>query len=331
MSEEAPPRLTEEEIRSLRRLVGGDDLIKTIRAQGAKLPSTIDSVIAQLESLNDLISKRVAKPLGNRYNSGTQTIATATDESGMKVPPPEDNYTFEKIYDNLFRPADITIHNEGLGNIYVLYRTSITPISWVSTEQKVRPNESFVFPNVYELALRTDLGTTKYQALEYAYAPNTVNVISAERIRTAETVSTTHFTTAISQNCWETENLTEDTDGNPIPNKITVREVNIQSEANLYYVLWFYSTDGFFNSDIDIDSFSEFVELDIPTLGRRIDTNCNGTLNSQWYLQISSLELLLSDEDLSNELHLGLQCISPAGKGTGDHVQIDVKYTPRDI
>ena len=329
MSEEAPPRLTEEEIRSFQRITGGDDLLKAIRAQGVKLPATTESIVYQLERLNNLIEKRVAKPLGNRYNSGTQTIATATTESGMKIPPPEDNYTFEKIYETVFRPADITVHNEGLGNIYVLYRTSINPSSWISTEQKIRSNESFVFPNVYELALRTDLGTTKYQALEYVYAPNTVNVITAERIRTAQTVSTTHFTEAISQNCWETENLTEDTDGNPIPNKITIREVNIQSEANLYYVLWFYSTDGFFNSDIDIDSFVEFVELDIPTLGRRIDTNCDATLNSQWYLQISGLALLLEDEDSSNELHMGLQCISAAGKGVGDAVQIDIRFSDR--
>lgn len=150
-----------------------------------------------------------------------------------------------------------------------------------------------------------------------------------EAIYTVVTASTQHFTGIINQNCWETENLTTNTDGNPISNRITIKEVNIQSEANLHFVLWFFSTDGFYNSDVDLDSFAEWVNLDIPTLARRIDTNCDATLNTQYYLQISGLEILYSDEDESNEIHAGLQNISAVAKGAGDAVQIDIRYSDR--
>jgi len=174
---EAPPRLTPEEIRSFRRITGGDELLNAIRAQGTKLPATMESVVDQLERLNNLIAKRVAKPTGNYYNSGTRTITTATDESGMKTPPPEENYPErEKIYDGMHRRADISITGGGEGNIFVLYRTNESAESWSAVEQRVRPNEVYRFSDVYELALRTDRANTTYTAGEHEFRPAEISI-----------------------------------------------------------------------------------------------------------------------------------------------------------
>ena len=177
MSEEAPPSLTPEEIRSFQRITGGDDLLKAIRAQGAKLPATTESIVYQLERLNNLIEKRVAKPVGNYYNSGTRTITTATEESGMKVPPPEDNYPErEKIYDAEHRRADISVSCGGEGAVFVLYRTTESVESWSAVEQRVRPNEVYRFIDVYELALRTDRANTTYTATEHEFRPSEITI-----------------------------------------------------------------------------------------------------------------------------------------------------------
>ena len=174
---EAPPRLTEEEIRSFQRITGGDDLLKAIRAQGAKLPATTESIVYQLEQLNNLIEKRVAKPVGNYYNSGTRTITSATTESGMKTPPPEDNYPErEKIYDAKHQRADISVSGGGEGNIFVLYRTNESVESWSAVEQRVRPNEVYKFNDVYELALRTDRANTTYTAVEHDFHPAEISI-----------------------------------------------------------------------------------------------------------------------------------------------------------
>lgn len=272
-----------------------------------------------------------------KYESGIQTITTATTQPDtIGTYPPDDDYpnkelirerSRSEIYPLGRNAPDLWVKNEGPGNLYILSTTN--GMEWGYAESKLAESEVDVFHNVYALALRTDYANTQYRATEYKLVTGAMSIIRAERIHTVETDSAVHFTGAISQNCWETENLTLNTDGNPISNKITIKEVNIQSSANLHYVLWFFSTDGFYNSNIDMDSFVEWVDLDIPTLARRIDTNCDGTLNTQYFLQISALEILLQDEDSTNELHLGLQCISALGKLATDGVQIDIRYSDR--
>lgn len=142
-----------------------------------------------------------------------------------------------------------------------------------------------------------------------------------EAISILKTNSTQHFTEAIAQNAHETENITGlDT------NKVYIRGINIQSMENLHFRLIFWSKDIFNDTDLDVDTYLDHIDLDIPTSGFRI-----GVAN-QYYLNVSGLGIIYEDEDDTDELHCSLQNLSVATKsaGTAGAVQIDILYTVRD-
>ncbi|MCK5601497.1 hypothetical protein KAR91_06505 [Candidatus Pacearchaeota archaeon] len=144
----------------------------------------------------------------------------------------------------------------------------------------------------------------------------------SERISILETVSTLHFTGAISQWDDETVNLTGLSD-----DKVFIRGVNIQSIQNLKYRLIFWKTDTFSDTDLDIDSNNDDVILDMSDAENAYRRNNTG----QYYLNISDLNILYEDEDETQELHISLQNLSPTDKAAGasGSVQMDVKYAPR--
>lgn len=148
-----------------------------------------------------------------------------------------------------------------------------------------------------------------------------VEVSKAEKIEIYSTVSTTHFTESIVLNAHESENIT----GLKV-NKYTIKAINIQSIQPLNYLLEFYGGDGFDSTNIDIDSFIDEIELDLTEEPAFRVNNAN-----QYKLNLSGLEMLYEDYNITKELHLMLHNHSATTKaaGTAGAVQIDIKMSPR--
>lgn len=148
-----------------------------------------------------------------------------------------------------------------------------------------------------------------------------VDVHKSEKIETYSTVSTLHFTGAIALYGNETENIT-----GLSSNKMTIKDINIQSMQPLIWLLQFYGSDGFDDTDLDADSYLSEIELDM-TEEPAFRVNNAG----QYKLNLNGLEILYEDYDKTNELHLMLQNNSATSKisGTTGAVQLDIKVSPR--
>jgi len=157
------------------------------------------------------------------------------------------------------------------------------------------------------------------------YSPGVINIDKAERIMTISTDKDVHFTEAIGLN----EIEYEDIPGLPT-NKITIRSVNIQVKQPMLYTLWLWKSATHASSDLNEDSFRDFINLDVSTSGKRIAGS------GQWYLQTSNLCILYEDDDPPTAegyytLHLGLMVSSGSGKSAAPdgELQIDISYSPR--
>ena len=157
------------------------------------------------------------------------------------------------------------------------------------------------------------------------YSPGVINIDKAERIMTISMDKDVHFTEAIGLN----EIEYEDIPGLPT-NKITIRSVNIQVKQPMLYTLWLWKSATHASSDLNEDSFRDFINLDVSTSGKRIAGS------GQWYLQISNLCILYEDDDPPTAegyytLHLGLMVSSGSGKSAAPdgELQIDISYSPR--
>ncbi len=152
-----------------------------------------------------------------------------------------------------------------------------------------------------------------------------VNIDRSEGVLTLSTDKDVHFTGAIALNAIEYEDIVGLT-----TNKITIKGVNIQAQEAMFYTLWLWKSIGHANVDIDVDSFREFVNLDVATSGKRIAGA------GQWYLQTTGLNILYEDDDPPSTtgkytLHIGLMVSAGAGKSAGaaGECQLDISYSPR--
>ncbi len=130
------------------------------------------------------------------------------------------------------------------------------------------------------------------------------------------------FTGAIAQNAKEDENLAI---GQAVDN-IVITDIMIEAVENLAFYLLFWSTDGFDDTDLDIDSFLGFVDLDIVNNGFRI-AGAN-----QYFLNVTDVNLNYVDTDATNELHVSLLCRTAAGKtaGAAGEVKLQIGYKVRE-
>jgi len=160
---------------------------------------------------------------------------------------------------------------------------------------------------------------------EMDYSPGIINIDRAERIMTISTDKDVHFTGAIGLNQIEYEDIP-----GLVTNKITIRGVNIQAKQAMLYTLWFWKSATHASSDLNEDSYRDFVNLDVATSGKRIAGS------GQWYLQSSNLCILYEDDDPPTAegyytLHLGLMVSAGSGKSAGSdgELQLDITYSPR--
>lgn len=148
------------------------------------------------------------------------------------------------------------------------------------------------------------------------------DVNKSEQIVFIKTVSTVHFTGAITQYDHEMENLI-----GLITNRIYIREINIQSMQPLRFNLIFWQSSDGPDTNIDSDSFKSNVLLDMSDGITPFRINNAG----QYYLDVDDLNILYEDTNVTQTLHVSLQNLSPTAKtaGSAGAVQIDIGYAPR--
>ncbi len=129
-----------------------------------------------------------------------------------------------------------------------------------------------------------------------------------------------NFTSAIAVNAKEDENLT-----GLQSNRILIVGAAIQADENKHYRVLFWRTDGFDDTDLDLDRFIGAVDLDLSTNGFQI------AVTNQYYLDEKlgrggGLEYV--DEDDTNELHVSLQNLGPGTKAAGapGEIKISISY-----
>lgn len=124
-----------------------------------------------------------------------------------------------------------------------------------------------------------------------------------------------HFTGAIDTNDTEEENLT-----GLISGKIKITSVVILSDQQLDYRVIFYSTDAFADTDLDVDSLIDEVELDLLSYGWRVSNT------GKYCMVVTGLDIDYIDDDGSDELHVALQNLSSTSKTAGGDGEVILRF-----
>lgn len=277
-----------------------------------------DIMISLLKEIKDAISFLGQSERTTYYNNSSTSTVAITDVLQISSP----LYTKEKIYYTIGRKAEkVYIINNGPGTLYI--RASYKEGEVFTNEINIRDGEYVILKNVYEIRHRSDTIGLSYTITEYDIKSQTVvsSVSKAEELEIINTDKDIHFTEEIIMNNQETENIT-----GLVGNKYLIRGVNVQSDQALKYRLIFWGTDTFDNTDLDINSYLDDVELDFTSSSAFRIAGMG-----QYYLNVGSLEILYEDMDSTKELHISLQNLSAVSKNAGitGEVQLDIKMTPR--
>jgi hypothetical protein len=135
-------------------------------------------------------------------------------------------------------------------------------------------------------------------------SPNVVTVRA--NLEIIESDKDLHFTATIAQNDKDDEDLT-----GLKGNKYIIDSIALQADQNLKFEIWFWHKDTKDDTDLDIDSFCGFVEIDLSTDGVQISGS------NQYYYNKTGLQLLYEDEDMTKELHISLLNRSSTSKNPG--------------
>ena len=152
-----------------------------------------------------------------------------------------------------------------------------------------------------------------------------ISVDRKEKIYVIRTTSTLHFTGALALNAEEYENIDMAAQAFKY-NKLSIIGINLQSIQNLKYQVSFYESDTFADTDLDVDTFLAFHELDMST-----PPAFRVAAAGQYKMEISDLNTTYEDAEETFELHVGLLNLSGASKIAGalGAVQLDFLVTPR--
>ena len=299
------------------------------RGSGFEFPTRrgIREVPAQPEKDFEQRLKELIYGAGERrnYYDVSSAIGTALDTSGTtsaaqnSLTIEDSRYVREQIFDRIGMVAPkLNLYNDGPGTWYI--RISYEGQQF-SDEIALLEGEKKTYFNVYELRHRSDTVGLNYRVTELDIWQQTA-VSKAEKVEIYSTDKDVHFTGAIVTNAQETENIT-----GLLSNRYMVRGVNIQSDQPLYFRLIFWGSDTFDDTDLDVDTFLDFVDLDMTGGGAAF--RIAGA--NQYYLNSGDLQIVYEDYDITRELHISLQNLSAVAKnaGTTGEVQIDIKMTPR--
>ena len=152
-----------------------------------------------------------------------------------------------------------------------------------------------------------------------------VDIKKSEELEILSSNKNSHFTGAIALNAIEYEDI----DG-LVASKINIRGIYLQVKEAMLYTLWLWKDSGHANTDLNLDSNKDMINLDVGTSGKRIA----GT--GQYYLSLTGLTVSYEDTEPPSaagkyKLHCGLMVSSGAGKSAGvpGEVQFDISYSPR--
>lgn len=255
----------------------------------------------------------VSDSIGNaRDDSGT--ISTA--QNALRID--ESTYIRERIFDRIGMLAPkLNVYNDGPGTWYI--RVSYEGQQF-SDEIAVLEGEKKTYFNVYELKHRSATLGLNFRVAELDIWQQTA-ISKAEKVEIYSTDKDVHFTGAIVMNNHETENIT-----GLLSNRYMIRGVNIQSVQPLKYRLIFWSSSTFDNTDLDIDTYIDDIELDMSAAPAFRINNVN-----QYYLNVGDLAVIYEDFDVTRTLHVSLQNESAVAKlaGAAGAVQLDIKMSPR--
>ena len=146
---------------------------------------------------------------------------------------------------------------------------------------------------------------------------NSVLRTGREPVSFIRTAKGTHFTTEITQNNMETENIT-----GLETNRLIIEAVTIQSDQNLQWELFLWGKDTLDETDHDADYFQCRIKF-ATTDGAQI-----GAAN-QYYYYKGDLKLVYMDLDKSQELHVALVNRSATAKNAGATGEVVVEFQVR--
>ena len=136
-----------------------------------------------------------------------------------------------------------------------------------------------------------------------------------------------NFTDALVQNAKEDEILDKDIDEQPFEYaEFEVCQVTIVSDQQLHYELYFWSSDDFDDTDLDVDSFLGSVDLDLPVSGKQVD----GAGPYRLDVEISPRVNIIDLTD-SKKIYVSLVNRSATAKNTGatGEVVVTLALAPR--
>jgi len=281
-------------------------------------------IAVQLSNIASALSALSEGKDRTNYYDVEDSIGNALDESGavstaqnaLRID--DSGYIRDRIFDRIGMLAPkLNVYNDGPGtwNIRASYEGQ-----QFSDEIAIREGEKKTYFNVYELKHRSSTLGLNYRVTELDVWQQTA-VSRAEKVEIYSTDKDVHFTGALAMNAHETENIT-----GLLSNRYMIRGVNFQSIQPLIYRLIFWSSSTFNNTDLDLDTYIDDVELDMTVLPA---FRINGI--NQYYLNSGDLAIIYEDFDITRTLHVSLQNISPVAKIAGalGAVQLDIKMSPR--
>lgn len=132
------------------------------------------------------------------------------------------------------------------------------------------------------------------------------------------------FTGAIVQNAKEDANLA----GLPM-NKVMIKKVTLQAKENLDFIVIFWATNGFDDTDLDLDKLEDWVRFNLAGTSGVDVLRIAGA--NQYYGAVSGLNIPYEDEDRTNTLHASLLNLSAGAKtaGAAGEVVVEVTVEPR--
>ena len=274
-----------------------------------------------LESIKYLV--RRARPLRKHWlNTGVATISTGTSSTG----------TYEAVVsftNDLGFPA-ITgvVQNRGPGNLFFV--VSVQPDDLSANEIRLNPGQTFRWGGpdnphqIYYLHVRADVDNTDYQIMGGSGKLELTEDIIEFGTLSIRSDKDVNFTGGIVQNAKEDENLT-----GLASNKIMIKAVRIEADQALDFVVIFWSKDTFDDTNLDDDTFIDFVRFQLDGTAGLDFIQPGGA--GQFYGSKTGLNIPYRDDDLTKELHVSLLNLSSTAKdaGAGGEVIIEVDYELR--
>jgi hypothetical protein len=249
-------------------------------------------------------------------------VANSITTAGLTDPDDFDSpvYNREEIFKIKGRYSEkIIIKNDGFIPLYVIVAHGTSRTSF-SKEVPIYSGEIKTYYNIYEIRLRSSVAGHEYRVMEYDLQ---FSIEKSTLPITISTDSTLHFTGAL--DIYETETVhIAGLEGN----KLKIMAINGQSIQALKYRLIFWSSVTANTTNVNTDKFVTDVVMDFSDNLSAFQIDTGGGLVNQYYLDISDLVALYTDDDQTVTLHVSLQNLSSVAKIAGalGAVQFDFKY-----